>query len=263
MDGNHFDDMVRAASTRPSRRGVFRALAGGLLTALAPTAGDGKGRRGKKKGKPRKPCAERCGGRCVSKRPDVMTRNPTTCQCECPEDMNRCGQVCVGADRCCPGEKSCDGCIREQDCCRHTEKECPNGVCVPKTACCPIVEKACGANCCILGEECCNEKCGVSLGAVCTKDGYCSAPEGQACCAGSTQDCSDHPCCLFSAGEACCASIRGDGTLESTCCPGGHLQCALGGCCPTGTEYKIDCDACCTRGTTGCSSCTEVVAGRG
>ena len=264
MDSKRFDNIGRALATRGSRRGALGALAGGLLAALVPTAAGGKKRRGKKKGKRLNQCAERCGGQCRLRCPDVMTRNESTCECECPDEMTKCGQICVGQDRCCPGEKTCGGgCIREQECCPLTEKECPNAVCVPRTACCPIIETACGDRCCILPEECCNGTCGDSLGGVCTTDGFCQWTEGQACCAESTQNCSDHPCCLFSAGEACCPWFRADGTFESTCCRGAPLQCAIGGGCPAGTEYKIECDKCCTRGTTGCSNCSGVVAGRG
>ena len=260
MDSSRFDAIGRALAQQHPRRSALAVAASGFLAVLAPAAG-GKGKRRKKKGKP---CADRCGGRCLTRCPAVMTRNTTTCQCDCPDDMTKCGQVCVGADRCCPGEKTCGGgCIRPQECCPLSEKECPNSVCVAKDACCPIVEKECGGRCCILPEECCNGTCGDSLGGVCTKDGFCRSPEGQPCCAGSGQDCSGEPCCLFSAGEACCPSVLGDGTVSNTCCPGGHLQCAIGGCCPAGSEYKLACDACCTRGTTGCSSCTGVVPGRG
>jgi hypothetical protein len=262
MDSSIFDDMVRAVSHRNTRRGALGALAGGLLAVIAPLTGEAKPKRRKKKGQRPKSCPERCGGRCVARCPDVMTRNQTTCQCECPDEMNKCGQVCVGADRCCPGEKSCGGgCIREQDCCPHTEKWCPTGVCIPKDACCPIVEEACGAECCVLGEECCNGVCGGTFSEICTKDGWCPQVGAQACCAGSIQDCGDSPCCDFSAGEACCVSSLDP--VETTCCPGGPGQCAPGGCCPAGTEYKGDCEACCTNGTTACTSCRSPVAGRG
>ena len=264
MDGNYFDDIGRAMAERGSRRDALRVLAGGLLAALAPEAAAGKGKRGKKKGKPRNSCGERCGGRCVAKCPDVMKRNPSTCQCECPGEMIGCGQVCVAADRCCPGEKSCGGgCIRDRDCCPLTEKACPNGVCVPKDACCPIVEEECGAECCVLGEECCNGTCQFQGTAICTKDGWCDSLQGRACCAGSISNCSDDPCCDFSAGEACCASIFGDGTVETTCCPGGHERCAPGGCCAAGMRWKGDCEACCTIGVAGCSSCVAPTGGRG
>jgi hypothetical protein len=170
MDGNHFDDMVREAANRGSRRGVLFALTGGLLAALAPHAGSGKKKKkGKKGGRPK--CRERCGGRCVAKCPDIMSRNPVTCQCECPGDMNRCGQICVGGDECCPGEKDCGGgCIREdeccphdEDCCPHPNKTCPDDSCVPEGACCPGVEVACRSEpdgCCLAGvEECANDGC--------------------------------------------------------------------------------------------------------
>ena len=92
MDDKCFDEMVRAASDCGSRRNALRAIAGGLLVALAPALGAGKGKRGKKKGKRREPCAERCGGRCVARCPDVMTRNESSCQCECPDRMISCGR---------------------------------------------------------------------------------------------------------------------------------------------------------------------------
>lgn len=259
MDSNRFDDIGRALAARGSRRSALGALAGGVLAVLAPATSDGKGKRRKKKGKP---CADRCGGTCRPRCPDIMIRNRSTCQCECPAEMTKCGQVCVGADRCCPGEKTCGGgCIREQDCCPHTEKSCPNGVCVAKDACCPIVEEECGAECCVLGEECCNGECEVALGGICTKDGFCPPTEGQACCTGSSTNCTDDPCCRFSEGEACCVSSLDP--IETTCCPGGHERCAPGGCCPAGMKWKGDCNACCTIGVTGCTSCTAPVGGRG
>jgi hypothetical protein len=262
MEGHAFDDVIRAVSTRGSRRFALRALTGGLIAALPPAASAGKAKRRKKKGKSRTPCTARCGGRCVSRCPDVMTRNQSTCRCECPDRMIKCGRICIDQDDCCPGEKKCGGgCIHEQNCCPSTEKPCPNGVCVSKDACCPIVEEECGAECCVFGEECCNGLCGGLFSEICTKDGWCPQVGAQACCAGSIQDCGDHPCCDFSAGEACCVSSLDP--VETTCCPGGPEQCAPGGCCPPGTEYKGDCEACCTNGTTGCSSCRSPVAGRG
>ncbi len=247
MDDNHFDNLVRAASAPSSRRSALCALAGGLLAALSPTTSAGKAKRGKKKGKRPKSCAERCGGRCHAR---------------CPDAMTKCGQICIGQDRCCPGEKTCGGgCIREEDCCSLTERECPNGICVSKDACCPIIETECGAECCVLGARCCNGECGGAPGDTCTKDGWCPVFGAQPCCAGSGVNCPDGPCCRFSEGEACC--VTNLDPIETTCCPGGVAQCARGGCCPAGTEWVGDCEACCTRGTRNCTSCTGAVSGRG
>lgn len=229
MDSNHFDDMVRAVAERGSRRGVLGALGGGLLVALLPAAGAGKKKkRGKKKGG-RKRCAERCDGRCVGRCPDVMTRNPATCQCDCPEGMNRCGQVCVGDDACCPGEKSCGGgCIREDECCPHEKgccpppnRECADGTCIPEETCCPGVEIACAAadrGCCLAGVE------------ECAEDGCCPLVAFQAVCDGQCLDLGTDDFNCGACGVTC--DERKEACVDGVC----RDICSLN------TEYTVACD---------------------
>jgi hypothetical protein len=238
MDHDTFDRLTRRLGTPSTRRtGLGLALGAALSLFVTDEPGvDGKGKNKRKKKK-------------KAKR-------------ECPDNTTDCGGgVCAPAGECCPGEKTCGGgCIRAQDCCPHTERSCPNGVCVPKGACCPIVEEACGSECCLLGEECCNGTCSVSDGGTCTADGWCPPLTGWPCCTGSSDTCSDGPCCNIAAGEACCVSSLDP--IETTCCPSIE-RCAPGGCCPAGMRWKGDCEACCTPGTTGCSSCQAPVPGRG
>jgi hypothetical protein len=241
MDATRFDDMVRQATAPGSRRSALGVLAGALVGALglartASAAGRGPGGHGKdgkgggrdeataQRRRPRH-CTERCGGRCRPRCPDVMLRNPTTCACECPGDMNTCGKTCVGADRCCAGEKTCGGgCIREDDCCPHTHQECPDGNCVAKDSCCP-------------GEHACSD-------GNCIRDGQCCPDERQC-----------HPSgCVPQ--DACCPNI------ESTCASGPDRCCVLGsacsddGCCPETTDSGV-CSGKCTPLTTNenCGAC--------
>lgn len=158
MDANRFDDLARAASTRGSRRAAVRALAGVALGAL------GLGGGGEEAAARRRRCTHRCGGRCVSRCPDVMTRNRTTCECECPDQMIRCGKICVDQGNCCPGEKKCGGgCIAEDACCPYTHRECADGSCLPKDggACCPGTDTCPAApdGCCRPGEACADDGC--------------------------------------------------------------------------------------------------------
>jgi hypothetical protein len=254
MDGNHFDDMVRAVTNRGSRRGVLFALTGGLLAALIPYAGSGKNKnKKKKKGKKgKKGCNERCGGRCVSKCPDIMTRNPVSCLCQCPEDMQRCGQVCVGEDRCCPGEKECGGgCIHEDECCPHDEdccprpdKTCPDGSCVPEGACCPGVQVTCRSDprgCCLAGvEECAN-------------DGCCPVGDGQQVCNGFCIDTNADP---HHCGDCNAACQGGENCVNGKCggeetCPFPQKKCG-DKCC----EFGEDCchGVCAPQGSAACTN---------
>jgi hypothetical protein len=248
MDHATFDRLIRHLGTTSTRRtglGLVLGTAGGVLAGLFVTdepGADGKGKnRNKNKRKKKKRTKQAC--------PDTST--------DCG------GGVCAGAGECCPGEKPCGGgCIRARECCPYTERPCPSGVCVSKDACCPITEERCGAECCGLGSECCNGACELSDGGVCTADGWCPPLIGWACGVGSNSAGFDGPCCDIAAGEGCCVTQL-EPFIETTCCPGGAEQCAPGGCCPAGTGWKGDCEACCTHGTTNCSSCRAPVGGRG
>jgi len=129
MDGNHFDDVMRMASAQGSRRGILVVLTSGLLAAFSPAARAGKKKRNKKGGR-RKRCAggERCGGRCLAKCPNGMTRNPITCDCGCS------GNDCGPGQECCGGscadilfdDEHCGGCgIR----CDSRTQTCSEGEC--------------------------------------------------------------------------------------------------------------------------------------
>jgi hypothetical protein len=241
MDHATFDRLTRRLGTPSTRRtGISLALSAALGLFVTDEPGvDGKGKNKKKRQKKKKQAKRGC-----------------------PETSIDCGGgVCVPDGKCCPGEKPCGGgCIRVRDCCPHTERSCPNGVCVAKDACCPIVETACGSECCGDFEECCNGECQLADGGVCTADGWCPPLIGWPCCDESVSDCSTSPCCDIAAGEACCVSSLDP--IETTCCPGAE-RCAPGGCCPAGMKWKGDCEACCTSGTTGCSSCQAPGPGRG
>lgn len=240
MDTDTFDRLARTLGSLSTRRAGLSLALGAALGLVITDEHDADGK-GKSRKKRKKKQAKR----------------------KCPDSSTDCGGgVCVPEGDCCPGEKPCGGgCIRARDCCPYTERACLHGGCVAKDACCPTGEQACGTECCGPFEECCNGSCGLLDGNTCTADGWCSPINGWACCDGSVSDCTDSPCCDRAAGEACCvSSIDPVGT---TCCPGGAGQCAPGGCCPAGTRWKGDCQACCTDGTTGCSSCRAPVAGRG
>lgn len=242
MDHAAFDHLARHLGSSLTRRtGLGLALGAALSRVVMDepgAAGKGKGKKKRRKKKQQKR--------------------------GCPDTHIDCGDgVCVADGECCPGEKPCGGgCIRARECCPHTERACPSGVCVRKDACCPIVEERCGAGCCGLGETCCNGTCSLDNGGICTADGWRPPVTGWACCAGSVADCTHSPCCDVAAGEVCCVSQL-EPFVETTCCPGGGDHCAPGGCCPVGTSWKGDCDACCTHATTGCSSCRAPVRGRG
>jgi hypothetical protein len=242
MDHTTLDVLARQLGATLSRRAGLGLVLGAALAGLGlmdERVAEGKRKRRKKRKKKR---ARRA----------------------CPESAIDCGRgVCVKDGECCPGEKVCGGgCIRNDQCCPHTERQCPGGSCVRKDACCPVVEERCGAECCKPGEECCNGTCVFADGSVCTADGWCSLITGFACCAGSISDCTDSPCCDIGAGETCCVTQL-EPFIETTCCAGGGDQCAPGGCCPVGTRWKGDCEACCTNGVTGCQSCQPAVGGRG
>ena len=226
-----------------------------------------------------------------------------SCRCRCPRDLRECRDGCVGKDECCPSDPPCpedpkgcchspgvevctiDGCCPELnglkacnnfcvdtsidphhcgDCNVHcaSGEPCVNGQCGEEE--CPHGQPKCGDQCCGFGELCCGGVCRFTGTAICTRDGWCSTTEGQACCVGS--DCIQDPCCRFSAGEGCCVTSLDP--LETTCCPGGPGQCAPGGCCPVGTTWG-DCatsgggQACCADGVVNCNNCVAVVPGRG
>jgi hypothetical protein len=245
-----FDGLTRLLGATPRRRTVLGLLIGAAmggfsaLRELPDAAAGGKGKNKKKKKKKKK----------APPKPQVTV--------PCTGNAVVCAEgVCVPEGECCPWEKPCGaGCILDTLCCPDTERQCAGGTCIAKDACC-FYEETCGTDCCPLGLGCCHGVCGGASSEICTADGWCATTEGQACCAGTVQECENDPCCKFAAGEGCCVTSLDP--FKTHCCPGGVGQCAPGGCCPTGTAYKSDCDACCYHGTPGCQVCTRWGPGRG
>jgi hypothetical protein len=273
MDEHRFDDIARAASAIGSRRAALRAIAGGILAAVLPAAAAGKkGRHGHDRADARRPrqgpsrprCEKGeilCGGACLGPcengqrrdrrtcecrctgRPcrDGKVFDPITCDCVCPDGMKECDGSCVGADRCCAGERQCSsgGCVPAGACC-HDERQCANGRCVPEvgTDCCPG-ERICDNRFCIPGDQCCfvtERDC---------PDGTCIPKD--ACCLGQRR-CADGTCV---ADDACCPGQRqcpsGGCVAADACCPGYEDACpvAPSGCCnPLLGEVCAD-DGCC------------------
>lgn len=223
------------------------------------------------------------------------------CRCACPGGLRRCGDECIGPgeccatldepcqedpkgccnplllevctiDGCCPdgfaGFKVCNGFCMDTDTDPHHcgdcnaacegGENCVNGKCGGEETCPPFQEK-CGDTCCEFGEVCCHGACAPQGSAICTNDGWCASTEGHACGAESTEV--EGPCCRFSAGESCCVIALDP--IETTCCPGDADQCGRGGCCPVGTRWKGDCEACCVVASPGCQACQAPVPGRG
>lgn len=112
MDGQRFDDVIRTVSSRRSRRTAAALLAAALLAPFgfggAPTA-DAAGCRA-----PGVRCAR--GGQCCSGRCNLRKRR---CRA-CPPGEKFCAveKTCISDDRCCLGEKPCNGgCIKVEECC--------------------------------------------------------------------------------------------------------------------------------------------------
>jgi hypothetical protein len=263
MEASRFEDMVRYASIRGSRRAALQTLAGGLLAVLAPAASAEKGKR-HKKAKRSNRCAERCGGRCVSRCPDVMTRNGSTCQCECPSGMTKCGQICVGADRCCPGEKRCGGgCIREEACCPYTHRQCNNGACITKDACCPGTDTCPAApdGCCQPGEACSDDGCCPVNDTSDVCGGKCTDLDTNDHCGACGNRCGACKTCRNVDGDLACAGpdrsapacedcLEGQVVPAVSCgdhCCGIGAECCGGGCCASGRCQVVNGQTCCLK----------------
>ena len=176
-----------------------------------------------------------------------MARNHRTCACECHDDMIRWGDVCFGADHCCPGEKRCcGGCIREQDCCTHTHKDCADGSCVPTGSCCPVLESPCPGE----PSGCCPD------GLACASDGCCPVSEISDVCNGSCTDLDTNDNC-GACGTACgsCTACR-RGENGSYACFGPNRNApACEDCLEGEVVPAVSCgDRCCAVGTECCGN---------
>ena len=273
MDGNRFDDLIRAASRQNTRRDALRALAGGLLAALAPSAAaarEGKGRNDRPKKEDRRgtegagaetgtpdpdgPTAElreanrarcgsneeSCGGRCRLKCRQGRQRNPRTCECECIRRACRGGhEFNLRTCRCeCPvGTKDCGStCVGGDRCCPG-EKRCGGG-CIREDACCTRTHHKCPDGSCLPKGQCCP---GTSIcpDSSCVPDGQC-CPGERRCASGSCVG--ENECC---ADEKRCPN--GSCIAGNTCCPDVEVPCPNvdGGCCNAFAGEVCSDDGCC------------------
>lgn len=136
MEGRRFDEMVRGVAEDGcdgSRRGVMRALAGGVLAAILAAFGRPE-TVGAKKGKKQR-CTQtlrRCSGprKCCSR----------NC-CHKPAG----GKFCAPSGaRCCPPRNGGGACVNQASCC-GPKPGLPRGSCCPRTRpnCCPGTFAAC------------------------------------------------------------------------------------------------------------------------
>jgi hypothetical protein len=194
MDGERFDALARRVGEPTTRRAAVRSLSGGAFGVVLGLLGRAESEAGKKKGKKNK-------GK-KKKR-------------DCPENAVDCGGSCAGLGQCCPGEKRCGGgCIAGTSCCPYTERQCPNGSCVPIVGGC-CAEAECG-------------DCGTCLGGRCIEvPGICDSDNCEVCntfswtcqqmCTGGGFTCCGGQCC---ATDDCYDCDTGTGTCTYRCPPG-------------------------------------------
>ncbi len=201
MEADRFDDITRALSEPPSRRGIARALAGlslvgGVSALLGPAdAWARKKGKGKKKKKKCKSGTKKCGKTCIS---------ATSCcsAADCSSGGACAGGTCV----CAIGFRSCQvGCIPTSNCCTDGEcgagERCQDGSCVVLTPFCA------GKDFCTAGTAVCQSsgsECGCFVDEE-SGDPFCgqtsdleSATDCSQCAAGRT--------CVSLPGGAACGS---------------------------------------------------------
>lgn len=213
MESERFDDLVRGAFERASRRRVVRgslgAVAAGLLAGLGSTSiAEGKGKKKRKKGKEQQPTDT------IAPAPPSPPVAAATCPADlpvtcgrgcCPSTFPKCCTERFGAQavavaqefrlasrtasdtscnpasfNCCPAELgggSCGG--RLPQCCPPTERQ-PFGTCTEADAtCCPV--SVGGGSCPVDFPRCCPGGGVKSL--------FISAPATSAVCCQANQDC--------------------------------------------------------------------------
>jgi len=203
MDDERFDAMARIVAMRRSRRGVFRALAGGVIGSVAALVGSGAGAQrclGDGEACPRtskQPC---CSGICCN---DVCCPSGTNCtDGACCPSMQACGEIC------CPPENAgctqnllpdgttfvgclckdgyyytggkCAPCdISGETCEDHIE--CCSGVCCDRS-CCPPGFVCDGQSCvCLDDEAVCKDVC-CRRTYICLAGFTCGCPDGYLDC---------------------------------------------------------------------------------
>ena len=170
MDSEHFDSLVRALGTTPSRRAVTRTLAslmtGSLLVPLiGHTRIEAKKKKGhKKKTNKEKFCKDHYGG------PYCPANKRVGFSVPCCVDRD----VCTECGCCEQGSANC--CLSPSDpklskCCADNESCCtgPGGV----TNCCRSDESCCGGKCCPPDNRCCNGVTCCHVSRLCCPDNSC------------------------------------------------------------------------------------------
>jgi len=275
VDHDRFDRLARLVGAPSSRRGTLRALATGVLAAVASTVSldDALGRKRKRKPKskpkseaPRNRCARFC-----KNLPPGPQRGRCRSGCargkglfaECEGDADRLCERPSGAFVCCDDGEACvdgtcatpaPGCVDDADCddgdpctldtcntatgaCRHEAIPDCGGVCT-----CPDGLKEIGEGC-QSDDECCSTFCDFSSGTP-----TCRPGEG---CLSAGSPCAGGPCCSGLCGEDCrCTCLdAGDKTCQNDnqCCGG---LCAPDGCCAQ-TDNPCGSDADCCGGHCG------------
>jgi hypothetical protein len=239
MEANRFEDLLRALSADPSRRGVARTLLG--LTLAGPLASllgwpETEAKKKKRKKKRTKKCrggTRKCGKTCIPSSNcctsddcdagETCQNGSCTSSCtpncsgkECGD--NGCGgscgdcsgsnETCQGGQCvCAPGFKECNGaCIPNDQCCGACpgDKLCDGGECV-----CPAdAPNECPGNVCLFGGQCCETaECPASQTCI---NGVCVCPIGDITC-----------------GAQCCDAA------ENEICVAENFTCQGGGCPPT------------------------------
>lgn len=235
MDGNRFDDALRALIASPSRRGVLGiSLAGALGTLLGPVAAEAK-----KKGKNKKKCKgkKKCGKKCIPKTSCCPACTDgkvcTGGACACPQGTFPCGNTCVAGDQCCTNS-DCDNPFI-----------CEDGFCI-----CDAI--ACDSACCDPAEdEVCKVPAQVCQGGGCPVTDFCEDPnlyvceaDGCACVTSinSASACTDFAVaeCIECASDASCVMSLGQ---PAVCIPQGEFCVGI---CPdivTGFCVPIGCSS--------------------
>lgn len=274
MQDQRFDDLTRLFARQTGRRGLLKALVGGVLAVVTgglrdPDTADAAGTRpGRCSGRNRVRCGRGCcptGTKCCG----------GTC---CPNDMQCCDGVCA---ECCtlldcnstslssPLQVCCDGVCVQGDCCGNRPGECPTGTVCRDHHCRCDTSTGCNGCCLVDVEETCEagdtpDACGsggqrcqrCTVGEVCDSvqrqcfecenDAYCQShhPRRPDCVAGRCTcrlrgNCPG--CCKHEAGLAYC--FPGD---EHTRCGSDGGQCTN---CVADGEICSDrqCDECATN----------------
>ncbi len=270
MEPKHFDQFARIVGASGSRRGILKALAGGVLGALTATAGYRETIAAKKRSAGNI-CAQNVD--CASNRCVTVGRNRKVCQCgsmsDCPQPKDQCqlatcssgacgvavnvgapcndGNACTTSDSCQPN----GACVGTPIACVALDQCHAVGLCDPKTGVCsnPIKQNSAACNdgdLCTQTDQCQNGVCTGSNPVVCVASHQCHEVGA---CDPATGTCSN--------------PARADG---AACQAGGQPQACQGGVCCTPTTCEAQGVACgsvsdgCNVATLQCGNCPSGMA---